>query len=227
MKIKLYFKNIKEFILDLFFPKKCLGCGQDDSPACLPAGMAGGWLCPDCFQKIKIAGRLLPNYDYLDGVWVSADYGDRILRQLIHSFKYQYVTELALVLAEMMVSALPLQTENWFIVPIPLHRRRLLERSFNQAELLAKEIGQRKNWPVLTDILYRSRHVKPQVKLKREERLVNIKGAFACRPNVDLIGKNILLVDDVMTTGATLSECAKVLKQNGANLVRGLVVAHG
>lgn len=184
-------------------------------------------MCFDCFKKIKIEARLLPNYDYLDGVWVSADYEDEVLRQLIHFFKYQYVTELAPILADIVISALPLQTENWFLASVPLHRKRLLERGFNQAELLVGEISQRKNWPLLVNILYRCRHVKPQVKFKREKRLVNIKDAFACRPNADLTGKNILLVDDVMTTGATLSECAKVLKQNGANQVRGLVIAHG
>ncbi len=121
-----FFKKSRKFLLDLFFPKKCLGCGRDDSPAMPTGRQAGGWLCSDCFKKIKIDGRLLPNYDYLDGVWVSADYEDEILRRLIHSFKYQYVTELAPILAEMMVLALASPTGDWCLAPVPLHRRRLL-----------------------------------------------------------------------------------------------------
>ncbi len=217
MKIKLYFKNIKEFILDLLFPKECLGCGQEEV-----------WLCEDCFNKIKIKNELLKNYDYLDGVWAAADYKDPLLQKLIHFFKYSFITELAKPLSQIILKSLiDYEGEPWLLLPVPLHRRRFLERGFNQAELLAQEVNGANNWPVLNQILYRQKYTKPQVKLKREERLNNLKDVFACLSAPEIFNKNILLVDDVMTTGATLSECAKILKRAGANRVRGLVVAHG
>ena len=109
------------------------------------------------------------------------------------------------------------------VVPVPLHRRRLAERSFNQARLLADILGQRIRRPVV-DLLRRERYTLQQAKLSREERQGNVHHAFV-RSNFQ--ADAILLVDDVFTTGATMQECARVLKDNGAKRVIGFSMARG
>jgi len=120
------------------------------------------------------------------------------------------------------------------ILPIPLHPRRLRWRGFNQSELLADHIAQNLTpgfpLPVLSDFIIRTRYTKPQMKIKDyKERQKNIKGIFSLNTrnslNPKLLDKTILLVDDIATTGATLFECGKMLKQNGAKEVFGTVIA--
>lgn len=112
------------------------------------------------------------------------------------------------------------------IIPVPLHRRRYAWRGFNQSYLLAKEIGAKFGVAVQEDVLIRSKNTKPQSKTKNEdERRKNISGAFSCSSPEKVKNKNIILVDDICTTSATLNECAKELKRAGAKNVWGLVVA--
>ena len=101
------------------------------------------------------------------------------------------------------------------IVPVPLHPKRLSQRGFNQAGLLALELGRKIKAPVSTDALVRKNQTLPQTRLKRGERLKNVKGAFEIPDDSKVRGRRILLIDDVFTTGTTLSECAKVLKRKG------------
>jgi len=112
------------------------------------------------------------------------------------------------------------------IMPVPLHRKRKLWRGFNQAEIMAKIIADYFNAELFLDKLIRIKHNKPQAKLNKSKRQRNIKGCFAWRGE-NLRGRNIILMDDVATTGSTLNECAKVLKENGAGKIWGLVVANG
>jgi len=112
------------------------------------------------------------------------------------------------------------------IMPVPLHKKRLRWRGFNQSELLAKGIKKYFNLDLRLDELIRTKHKKPQTKLSGRKRKENVKGCFFWKGDW-LDGKNIILVDDVITTGSTLNECAKVLKENGAGEVWGLVVARG
>ncbi|MFH1173243.1 MAG: ComF family protein [bacterium] len=208
---------IKEPFLDLLFPRQCLGCG-----------LAETWLCDSCFSRIKIENRLLTGYGYLDGVWAVTSFNNPLVQKAIHLLKYQYVSDLALVLGKLISQpANYIINEDWLLLPVPLHRKKFLARGFNQAELLAKEIQKETNWPVLTDVLARKINNKAQVNLKKEARENNVQGIFSINNEEKITNKNILLIDDVLTTGATLSECAKLLKTNGANLVRGLVIAHG
>ncbi len=101
------------------------------------------------------------------------------------------------------------------IVPVPLHTQRLSQRGFNQAGLLARELGRKLRTPVLPDALVRANQTLPQTRLKRRERLENVKGAFQISNDRKVRGRRILLIDDVFTTGTTLSECSKVLKRKG------------
>lgn len=110
------------------------------------------------------------------------------------------------------------------LVPVPLHSRRLRSRGYNQSALLAREIGRRASLPVVEDHLVRTRNSRPQVDVaSREERRANVAGNFAC--DADVSGLAVLLIDDVATTGSTLSECAYSLKEAGASTVNALTLA--
>lgn len=168
---------------------------------------------------------------------------DGLVKKAVHVFKYRFVKDLSKPLAELMVEQLknrqiikkkkpipfgPDIENDKIIIPVPLHPKRLRWRGFNQAELLAKNIADYFELPLENYILIRKRNNIPQVEIKdRRERMENIKDAFGC-VNTELIkGKTIILIDDVCTTSATLSECAKVLKKSGAQEVWGVVVARG
>jgi ComF family protein len=111
------------------------------------------------------------------------------------------------------------------LVPVPLHQKRLRERGYNQSSLLAKELGKLNNLPVMDDCLVRQRYAPPQARTSIvEERRGNVEDAFACRDR-RLQGKQVLLIDDVSTSGATLDACAAALKAGGATSVWGLALA--
>ena len=113
------------------------------------------------------------------------------------------------------------------VVPVPLFSQRFRERGFNQAGLLAEGLGKRLEVPVAHKILRRIRDTGTQTRLTGAARRSNLRQAFALKDGVDLSGQTVLLVDDVMTTGTTLSECARVLRQAGVQGVFGVTVAHG
>ncbi|MCG2686563.1 ComF family protein, partial [Candidatus Parcubacteria bacterium] len=167
-----------------------------------------------------------------DGFFVSADWEDKVLQDAIHKFKYNFARELAEPLSKLMIKKITeLNTElihelkNFVILPVPLHQRRLAWRGFNQAELLAQAVAQEFGLQINNNLLIRKKYTSPQVKLKSKDRNKNIQGAFEIKSN--LIFKNILLIDDVITTGATMNEIARILKNNGAKKVFGLAIARG
>lgn len=237
------FQAIKNFLLDLFFPKKCLNCGKN-----------GAYICNSCLDKIEIipnnkcpfCNRPVPNTficekcrekHFLDRLIWATPYSNPLIKELIRVFKYHFIKELAKPLSKLLIKSLE-NISNIVIVPIPLHERRLKERDFNQAELLAKEIAEHYSLPLETEILKRKRAVTPQAQIKdHKTRKTNIKGIFEIDPKFTkkcldkkqnlLKDKTIILIDDVITTGATLSEAAKVLKCAGAKEIWGLVVAKG
>lgn len=112
-----------------------------------------------------------------------------------------------------------------FMLYVPLHKRKLQTRNFDQAYLIAKELFKLSNIPLKVDILFKKKETAPQAGLKKLIRVNNLKGAFAIRKNDSIKGKNILLIDDVFTTGATLNECSKVLKKNGVNRIEVFTLA--
>jgi len=147
------------------------------------------------------------------------------MRQAIHQLKYQNLkaisSSLAVLLADYLLLT-PLPGEA--LVPVPLHPRRLRERGYNQAALLAKELGKLMNLPVIMDCLIRVKEAKPQVRTTTvKERRENVTGAFLCRGD-KINGKQIILIDDVCTSGATLEACATALKNNGAISIWGLTM---
>lgn len=150
------------------------------------------------------------------------------IRNLIHSFKYNRQTQLRYPLALLTLEGARSFLEAHdpqLVVPVPLHRSRLRQRGFNQAVLLGGTIARRFSLPLLPDALARTRPTEPQVELSAAERRLNVKGAFAVNGPDRVAGKRILLLDDVMTTGSTMDECAKELKKAGAGMVIALTVA--
>ena len=197
-------------ILAVLFPQKCLSCKKENEI-----------LCPDCLGKIN-----RPDTPYLNGVHIAANYQDLVLKKALWMPKYQGVKQLARPLAEIIKERIwkKLETGDWLIVPVPLSQNKLRHRGYNQAELIAGELS----GDVRADILFKKFHTKSQVEVKnREERLANIIGSFEIKNPEKIKGKKIILIDDVLTTGATMREAKKVLKNAGAKKVVGIVVARG
>ncbi|MFA5188479.1 MAG: ComF family protein [Patescibacteria group bacterium] len=234
------FKKIKNFILDLFFPKECFGCGEE-----------GLYLCHQCLGKIDLNKRyycalckaesrqslICPNCrtgSSLLAVWVATDYNNKILQDLIHHLKYNYLEELAEDLANLAISYLEtnnilntfeLNQANTIIVPVPLHKKRFLSRGFNQSELLTKKIG---NYFRFSNkgLITRNINTPSQINLKRIDRQANVRDVFSLITIKDCDkNKKIILIDDVITTGSTLNECAKILSEHGFKEIYGLVIA--
>lgn len=233
-------------LLDFLFPRRCLGCGRIGKYFCDQCRLAvkpiaqSETICPIC-QKGAISGLTHPRcrrQGRLDGLTSLFDYSGP-LKVAIHSLKYRGVTDLAGELRSLIKYALDYQTSHNFIskqgsgglpsvcVPIPLHKIRLRERGFNQAELLARLIAAESGWPVRMDILVRTRETVPQVEMKKRTfRMTNMRGVFAVKPGVKLPADlGIVLVDDVYTTGATLSAAAKTLKAAGVPWVWAVTLA--
>lgn len=224
-------RKLKTGILDLLFPPRCVGCRQMGSYLC--AGCRAEFelleppLCPRCGRP-NVNGGLCPHCQraplQIDGVR-SVAYFDGVLRQAIHHLKYNNLQEIAIPLGRFM-------GEYWdrnripaeIVVPVPLHISRLRERGYNQAALLARELGKSIGLPVSENSLVRVRATRPQVDLTAQERRENVRDAFRCA-DTELKHKRILLVDDVYTTGATLEACCVALRQVGVRSVWALTLA--
>ncbi|MEK7354743.1 MAG: ComF family protein [Chloroflexota bacterium] len=218
--------------LDLLFPQRCLGCGK-----------AGILICPSCQSSLPIlAPPLCPlcGRPQLSGIlcsdcirWQAEIDGirspfrfDGVTRQAIHQLKYRNLRTLAAPLARLLNSYLaghPVPGD--VLVPVPLHPKRLKERGYNQSALLANELGKLTNLPIIEDCLVRRQHTSPQAKTATvDERRSNVSEAFVCRSD-GLRNRQVILIDDVATSGATLNACAQALKAAGAISVWGLVMA--
>jgi len=222
-------------VLDALFPVRCLGCGKFDEWICsrchtrLP--ILTEQKCPNCKKHTTKNGEICPaclknSNQTFDGVFVASYYHDPLLKKAIHYYKYRFVHDLSEPLALLLAQALQNSTLPTFdiIIPVPLHSRRERWRGFNQVSSLAKELDLQ--IPLITDILIRVRYTVPQVKMKnKNDRQKNLTNAFAIKNKSQVKDKNILLIDDVITTGTTLSECSMVLKRSGAKSVFCLVLA--
>jgi ComF family protein len=219
-------------VLSLFYPPSCAVCSVDVPakehlcPACqakaprikppfcakcsepFSGAMSGPFFCSNCSnQKLYFEAAV-------------AVYQSRgVVRHLIHEFKYGRRAYLRHIIAQWLRAAFddPRLQGRWFdiITPVPLHPAKQRERGFNQAELLAELVADRAGAP-LRRLLERSRYTTTQTAFDRAERIKNLKDAFHLRKKADVRGLRVLLIDDVLTTGSTLSECARVLKRAGA-----------
>jgi ComF family protein len=190
----------------------CSGCG---APFDAPVG--DGMLCAACLTDPPV----------FSGARAAMLY-DEASKRLILGFKHGDRTHLARALAGWMHRA---GREFWgkadCVIPVPLHRWRLFRRRYNQAALLAEGIGALANKPVLIDGLRRPKATPIQGRMNRKQRQANVKGAFALHPRrrEEIRDKTIILIDDVLTTGATLNECSRVLLEGGAKSVSALTLA--
>ncbi len=224
--------KLKGVALDFLFPQWCVGCGAEGSFICRSCRSSIQRivppLCPRC-GKPQPSGVLCPGCvswrAEIDGIRSPFQF-DGVMRQAVYQLKYRNLRALAGSLAELLCDYLvtsPVPGE--VLVPVPLHRKRLRERGYNQSSLLAKELGRLTRLPVVDGCLTRERHAPPQARTSNvEERRSNVAGVFACRDD-RLRDKQVLLIDDVSTSGATLDACAAALKAAGATSVWGLVLA--
>jgi len=224
--------RLKRIALDLLFPQWCVGCGRQGDYICrscrqslLPITPP---VCPRCGRPQPISG-LCPGCASrpaeIDGIR-SPFIFDGVMRQAIHELKYRNLRALAAPLAGLLHDYLidnPVPGE--VLVPVPLHRRRWRERGYNQSGLLSRELGRLTGLLVVDDCLVRQKQAPPQARTASvSERQSNVVGAFACCDG-RLRDKQVLLLDDVATSGATLDACAGALKSAGAASVWGLVMA--
>ncbi|MGC8838956.1 MAG: ComF family protein [Anaerolineae bacterium] len=217
--------------LDLLFPPRCGGCGAVGSWFCVRCWEALSWVpspvCGRCGMPIPRAG-LCPTCAVLPPSPIhirSATYFEGPVREAVHRLKYSGQRALAEPLARVLRQMWGEQgLEAEVLVPVPLHPAREQERGFNQAALLARELGRLIARPVDEASLRRVRATPPQVGLSREERQRNVAGAFQCAGEA-LWGKRVALVDDVCTTGATLYAAGQALLEGGAKEVWAVTVA--
>jgi len=213
---------IFEYALDILFPKRCIGCKK-----------IGTFLCKQCIEKIPAAQP--PNEPYISAVF---DYRNPVMKRAMWRFKYENVRALAKpfgkrlydeIIGDLGESLDYSKSETFFVIPVPLHPGRHRERGYNQSELIARTLTQfdtNSIFVLSTTSLTRIRATKPQAKSdRRATRLTNLRGVFKAKREV-VLGKNIVLLDDVTTTGATLSEARNTLLRAGARSVRAYAVAH-
>ncbi|MFH1671242.1 MAG: ComF family protein [Candidatus Portnoybacteria bacterium] len=208
--------TMKKFLLDLIFPITCLDCQKP-----------GEFICPSCLDRISL-NQELPK----ERLIITTDYKNPLVKEAVHQFKYNFVQDLSYPFGKLMSRKLSSYFSNnsTSLIPVPLHQKRLKWRGFNQSELLAQQVSQNLNIPVINNILLRSKHAPPQVKIENaKERERNIKNAFELNPNFNqnLENKTIILVDDISTTGATLKECAETLEPLKPKHIWKLVLAKG
>lgn len=224
-------KVIEKYCVDFLFPKECLACGTEGVNLCELCCQAlrrlTEQLCPTCQRKTQGQTCLTcSKQSCLAGSLALLDYSDAQVRKLCNALKHEGITDIVDLFADDLIALLKqYQVKFDWIIPIPLSRTRKRERGYNQAELIAQEIAQKLNLPLKTGLLRRVRNTKPQQNLKRKQRLKNLKNAFAVSGRVQ--NKKILLVDDVTTSGATLTVCANLLKKSGAKEIYGLTLARG
>jgi ComF family protein len=222
-------------LLDILFPKLCIECKK-----------YGEYICTDCQNKItrhkqicivckriSLQGKThdyCQNYTPLDGVIIATEY-KALVKNTLHKIKYNLSYD---ILNELMNKTLIsekirkcIQTEELQIcTEIPMHAFKENKRGFNQAKLICEWLQKNYSLPHQT-LLTKKVQTTPQMQLKRQHRIFNLKDAFQILPTTDIKGKNILLCDDVTTTATTLEEAAKILKLSDASKVYGLVIASG
>lgn len=204
------------FWLNLLFPIACLNCNQSE----------GAYLCSDCFKLLSFHGEVKNlSLSSVDKIIAVGNYSDPPAPTLIHAFKFQSIKEIGFVLAEFLrifwQSRIIFDNTNYLIIPLPLSRKRMRQRGFNQTEIIANIFASQFNYLLSTDL--KRKHKKAQSKLNAKSRLKNINKCFYFQGE-SLKDKNIILLDDVITTGTTINEAAKVLKEAGAKNIIALAI---
>ena len=208
-------KRLGNGILDLIYPLKaqCVGCGSQ-------AGFERDWLCEDCRQALAerwVGATQPPEGGLIEGAACAYLYGGPA-GGMVRSLKYRGVYKLAEPMGRDMARAFEALRPAFIdcVVPVPMHPRRVRQRGYNHAELLARQAAGEMALPCL-DALARTKNTRQQARLSHADRMSNLEGAFVLKE--DVTGKRVLLVDDVCTTGTTANACARVLLSGGADAV--------
>jgi competence protein ComFC len=224
--------------LNILFPETCPVCqhpAKDHYTAPI---------CPDCWQAVSpyegpmcrrcgtplvsdastICGECLAHEPAFSCARSFGLY-EGVLKKTISLLKFYGIRRLSRPLSDVMLNMKIPETD--IVIPVPLHEKRLKKREFNQSALIARYLAESKGIKVVLNSLVKIRDTMPQVGLSSQERKKNIKGAFSVENNSFITGKDIVLVDDVVTTGATVRECSKVLKKAGARDIYVITLAHG
>jgi ComF family protein len=239
-----FFLDLKDDLLDFVYPQHCAICKKhlrrEEKDICQVCWNSLVTLtdpfCPYCKSFIeeedtecsfcKSAGEFSEDHKIL--LVRSLGRFDEYYKELIHRFKYGKKIPLGKRLAQRLgetINSDPRFLKSDFLIPVPLHKSRYRERGFNQSEIVAEEISKIAGLPLLKNVLLRKKNTKDQTNLSFQEREENVKGAFVVTQPEIINGKRIVLVDDVITTGATLSECARTLRQAGAEKILGMTIA--
>ncbi|MEA3295747.1 MAG: ComF family protein [Patescibacteria group bacterium] len=229
--------TLKNFILDLLFPYSCIVCGKQ-----------GNYICEDCLNMIEVLeyqfcpicakrvidGKTCANCKTktkLNGAFSAVSYDSPVIKKMIKQFKYTpFIKDISLIFSYLIIKHFLILSnvnalKQGILIPVPLHRKKLKNRGYNQSQEIAKHLSRFLNIPLYQNVLIKTKNTHQQVGLLSEQRQKNIKGAFACQNIEQIKNKKIFLIDDVFTTGATTSECSKILKQSGANEVWAVTVA--
>lgn len=232
--------KIGNLIIDILYPKFCINCKKE-----------GFYLCDDCLSLIEIMDRAYCPFcfpaksstgtclnckknHYLDGLYFACSYENKTIKKLIHEFKYEpFVKDYSELFAFLLISHLAnlkktfSDFKEFVVIPVPIYIKKKKARGYNQAEEIAKQFAKYLKLEVLTDILIKTKNTVSQTELTKEQRKENIKNAFLIKESQEIKNKNILLIDDVFTSGATLDECSKTLKEAGVKEVWGMAIARG
>lgn len=232
-----------KLILDLLFPPTCLSCAKFNFPICPDClnklQKTDSLICPICLEKSPLGLKHSKCQGDIDGLIFVFKY-NKILQKIIKQIKYSFYFSPFNLFLKFCFKNLNKNKEfesflktRPIIIPVPIHKNRLKTRGFNQSYLIAKHFAKIWNLPLSTKIIFRKKDTIYQSTLKKSQRAKNMKNAFSPTCQILKLGKsplkdkNILLVDDVFTTGITVKNCAKVIKILGANKIWVITIAHG
>ncbi len=217
------FVKLKDLLLDALFPPFCLGCHKE-----------GGYLCQDCKAAMEVLNNHTVYYGKnLSDLYFALPRQNYLINNLIKKFKHEpFVKELGKALSSLIIEHFNLLDNKpdfggFLLIPVPLEKRRLKWRGFNQAEEIGKELAVSLKIPLISDALIKIKETIPQTELSDEARKENVKNSFVCQKPKIIKGREILLIDDFFATGSTMEECARILKEAGAEKIVGVAVARG
>ncbi|MEX2033399.1 MAG: ComF family protein [Candidatus Colwellbacteria bacterium] len=225
-------KTMWQQVLEILFPSICLNCRS----YLQSREERENLLCSNCFDGIKIYSNVF-RPDPRTNLIAVGSYENAALRELIHSFKYNGFLGARVPLEKLVIKWLSANRElasrvldsGFLLVPIPLHKNRLRARGFNQAEIITLILSQLFRLPMARDLLSRTRDTRSQIEMKnKEERRDNIKNSIAVRENKESVllqYQNVILVDDVYTSGSTMEEAMRALRRSGAKDITAFVIA--
>ncbi len=222
-----YFRFVLDSVLDIFFPQSCLDCSREiqrDEVVCRP-----------CFEKISVnkffhcgkcearlpEGKKICHFDFPYVLGAAAEYQNKTVRLIVRALKFGFSKNAARPLAELIIACsenMDLAGSDWLVVPVPLGKKRMRKRGFNQAELIAKIFAEHFSLEMEKSGLIRSRETEPQSEMKKfGSRIENVKDCFSVVFPEKFAGRNIILIDDVSTSGVTFFEAAEALSAKGGS----------